>query len=221
MSEIADIRKQLDEWIPKDQVSKRKGSNNMELSYIEGHEVVRQLNRIIGQGLWQYQIKELRTVCDKQVQKKDYKTGKDRTANVIGMLSIVELTVKIGESSVTFSDVGNGKGIDYADGLDAYESAAKEAVTDSFKRAAKNLGERLGLCLYDKEIRASIENGETNVEVAEEPAAEAAKAAPTGTTLDLVRQTFKVAEAKRKLTKAQVVAMLEEKYKVSNSNDLN
>jgi DNA recombination protein Rad52 len=236
MSDVETIKFQLNQLIPKEAISKRKGGMGMELSYIEGHEVVRQLNRIIGQGNWQYNVKSINFTNEKEITSKDWKTGKEKKGFGCSAMAIVELTAKIGNSSVIFSDVGAGKGIDYSQGLECHEAASKEAVTDAFKRAAKNLGERLGLCLYDKDLRQGLEDGSLVGDDSAVPApAESPKVAEaeakleaeakqiTGSLVELMQlisSTSKVAITKRKLAKADLVKYLQDTYQVNSKEEL-
>ena len=55
----------------------------------------------------------------------------------------------MGDSIV--EDVGYGVGNSYNGFGDAFESAAKEAVTDALKRCLRSFGNAFGNCLYDKD----------------------------------------------------------------------
>lgn len=217
------VIKELDTRIPPDLIKKRKGGGNLELSYIEGHEVIRQLNRILGHGNWQSNVKTLNFTAEKPISKKDYKSGKEVTGFGVSAFATVEVTALIGEKSVTFSDVGAGKGVDYGMGLDAHESAGKEAVTDAFKRAARHLGERLGLCLYDKGYLQDIEDGnierEDTVPVKEAPKA-VAKAEATGDIYAAIGSLAAVLLAQKKITKPELVTYLKNTYNVEKKEDL-
>jgi len=122
-------------------VKEREGRGGVILSYLEGHTIISQLNRIFGYDGWEYEITELKETAR-------YKTEKDGKVLLnIGMLARVRLTVYFPDRSVKREDVGYGTGV-AADMNAAFESAAKEAVTDALKRAARTLGNQFGNSLY-------------------------------------------------------------------------
>lgn len=125
----------LQQDVPADAVSEREGPGGRRLSYVEGAWVIDELNRIFGNAEWGHEIVRLETTYDE--------IREDSKAEV-GARCIVRLTVN-GQPS--HDGVGHGRGIDRSPAM-AHESADKEAETDALKRAAKNLGRRLGLSLY-------------------------------------------------------------------------
>lgn len=130
-----EIRKYLDDKIPKNAVTQRKGPGGKMLDYLEGHYVIRRLNEIFGTR-WSYTTMILG--CE----------GEGRNVQVMAM---VKLTVVDDEGNeTTRQDVGFGNG--------DTELAHKESVTDGLKRAARTLGESLGNALYDKS-KEGIEKG--------------------------------------------------------------
>lgn len=143
---IEQVREELDAKIPRDVISER-SNGGMTLSYLEGWYVIDRLNKVFGQGNWSYETKKLEKVFEGSVTGKTGKVGR-----AVSYLATINLTVSgiQGSGQFSFTDVGAGKGIDYNQGLEADESAAKEAVTDGLKRCAKNLGMSMGLALYDK-----------------------------------------------------------------------
>lgn len=142
---MSEIRAKLDENIPREAVSQRKAGGGISLSYLEGWYVIDRLNKVFGQGNWQYETVKIEKTAEREVFNAAGKSGRG-----VAFLATVQLTVDIDEQVVQFTDVGAGTGIDYGNGLTADESAAKEAVTDALKRCAKNLGMSMGLALYDK-----------------------------------------------------------------------
>ena len=120
--------------------SRQKG--DVELSYLEGFDVIDTANRIFGYGNWSYNVSVLEQVSQESNQNQNI---------VICYKAIV--AVKIfdikHEHPISREDVGFGTGI--AKGLaDAHESAAKEAVTDALKRSLRSFGNQFGNSLYDK-----------------------------------------------------------------------
>ena len=120
--------------------SRQKG--DVELSYLEGFDVIDTANRIFGYGNWCYNISVLEQVSQEANQNQNI---------VICYKAIV--AVKIldveHEHPISREDVGFGTGI--AKSLaDAHESAAKEAVTDALKRSLRSFGNQFGNSLYDK-----------------------------------------------------------------------
>lgn len=135
-----EVRKKLDEKIPRSAVSLRDGGGPKKLSYLEGWYVIARLNEVLGQGKWQYETYSLEMVHSGEVNGKQ----------CVHYIAKVQLTAEIGSETVRFSDYGYGDGTDKYNIGKAHELAAKEAVTDGVKRCAKNLGMSLGLALYDK-----------------------------------------------------------------------
>lgn len=115
---------------------------NMQLSYLEGHDMIEAANKIFGYGNWSYSISKLEQVSQEQ----------NHNQNIIICYKAVVRIVAQDIShtkEVEREDVGFGSGI--AKTLaDAHESAAKEAVTDALKRAMRTFGNQFGNSLYDR-----------------------------------------------------------------------
>lgn len=142
----AETRLLLAEPLDPTRVSKRDGGGGRQLSYLEGHDVIRTANRIFGVGNWGYVVKDLVQAGQEQIERNG-KVGAH-----VGYLATVEVWIKSdGYGAVTISDVGYGDGQDYGSFVKPHELAAKEAVTDGVKRCLKNFGDQFGLILYDKE----------------------------------------------------------------------
>jgi len=121
---------------------KSRSKGNINLSYLEGFDVIETANKIFGYGNWSYSIGKLEQVSQEQNQNQN---------NVICYKAIIEITVYDVSHAKTVSreDVGFGTGI--AKTLaDAHESGAKEAITDGIKRAMRSFGNQFGNSLYDK-----------------------------------------------------------------------
>ena len=115
---------------------------NINLSYIEGFDVIDTANLIFGYGNWSYLISSLTQVSQEQNHNQNY---------VVCYKAVVKLIVKDENhtKSISRQDVGFGTGI--AKTLaDAYENAGKEAVTDGLKRTLRSFGNQFGNSLYDK-----------------------------------------------------------------------
>jgi len=121
---------------------KTREKGNINLSYLEGFDVIETANKIFGYGNWSYSITKLEQVSQEQNQNQNF---------VVCYKAIVNVTVHdTGHlKQICREDVGTGTGI--AKTLaDAHEGASKEAVTDALKRALRTLGNQFGLSLYDK-----------------------------------------------------------------------
>lgn len=121
---------------------KTREKGNINLSYLEGFDLIETANRIFGYGNWSYSINKLEQVSQEQNQNQNF---------VVCYKSIVSVIIHDEEhlKQIRREDVGIGTGI--AKTLaDAHEGANKEAVTDALKRALRTLGNQFGLSLYDK-----------------------------------------------------------------------
>lgn len=121
--------------------SRSKGNTN--LSYLEGFDILDTANRIFGYGNWDYAISKLEQVSQEVNQNQN---------NVVCYKAVVKVLVHDEQHTKDISreDVGFGTGI--AKTLaDAHEGAAKEAITDSIKRAMRSFGNQFGNSLYSKD----------------------------------------------------------------------
>lgn len=134
----------LDAPLKRSEISTREASGGNRLSYVSSYYVINQLNKTLGQGNWSYDIEPPKLVREGVLNRRG---GDVFSANYICTLV---LRGTIGDRSFSFNDVGYGDGTDKLDPGKAHELAVKEAVTDALKRCAKNLGQSLGLALYDK-----------------------------------------------------------------------
>ena len=121
---------------------KSRTKGNINLSYLEGFDLIETANKIFGHGNWSYSITSLDQVSQE--------TNTNQNV-VICYKAIVKLSVYSLDHSkhISKEDVGFGTGI--AKMLaDAHEGGAKEAVTDSLKRSMRSFGNQFGNSLYDK-----------------------------------------------------------------------
>lgn len=121
---------------------KTRSKGNVNLSYLEGFDVIETANKVFGYGNWSYTITKLEQVSQETNQNQNV---------VVCYKAIVKLIAYDTSHSknINREDVGFGSGI--AKTLsDAHESGAKEAVTDGLKRALRSFGNQFGNSLYDK-----------------------------------------------------------------------
>ena len=121
---------------------KSRSKGNVNLSYLEGFDVIETANKIFGYGNWDYNISSLTQVSQELNHNQN---------NIICYKAVINITVHDTQhsKSVTREDVGFGSGI--AKTLaDAHEGGAKEAVTDAIKRTLRSFGNQFGNSLYDK-----------------------------------------------------------------------
>ncbi len=121
---------------------KSRSKGNINLSYLEGFDIIETANKIFGYGNWSYNIDKLDYLSTEQNQNQNF---------VIAYKAIVKVEVlnKEHNQSISRTDVGTGTGISKTQ-ADAHEGATKEAVTDALKRAMRSFGNQFGLSLYDK-----------------------------------------------------------------------
>jgi DNA recombination protein Rad52 len=111
-------------------------------SYVDGHHVLSEANRIFGFDGWGYEITML-TLCSR-VECNDSR-GNPQVR--VGYRCTVKATV----GGVTREGAAVGTGMAKPENeADAHESALKEAETDALKRALRSFGNTFGLALYDK-----------------------------------------------------------------------
>ena len=121
---------------------KTREKGNINLSYIEGFDVIDTANLIFGYGNWSYLISKLEQVSQEQNHNQNF---------VVCYKAVVKLIVKDENHSKSISrqDVGFGTGVSKTL-ADAYENAGKESVTDGLKRTLRSFGNQFGNSLYDK-----------------------------------------------------------------------
>ena len=121
---------------------KTREKGNINLSYIEGFDVIDTANKVFGFGNWSYSISKLDQVSQELNQNQN---------NVVCYKAVVQIQIHNNDhsQSVNRQDVGFGTGV--AKSLaDAHEGSAKEAVTDAIKRCFRSFGNQFGNSLYDK-----------------------------------------------------------------------
>ena len=141
-NQIEVLNSQLDNSRVKTREIKTKEKGNINLSYLEGFDIIETANSIFGYGNWSSSILKLEQVSQELNQN-------DNT--VICYKAIVKVIVydELHQNKIQKVDVGFGTGV--AKSLaDAHEGAAKEAVTDAIKRCFRSFGNQFGNSLYDK-----------------------------------------------------------------------
>ena len=150
-----DQKKQLAEDPPADALGHREQGGKT-LTYIEGWWAIDQMDAIFSPDGWSrcFTGKGLYEVSrfEHMVKGRD---GIERMRYDIGMLCEYRTTA----GGAVAEDVGFGIGQSYHGYADAFESAAKEAVTDALKRCLRSLGRRFGNSLYDKKDPSHNQNG--------------------------------------------------------------
>jgi len=121
---------------------KTREKGNINLSYIEGFDVIDTANKVFGFGNWSYSISKLDQVSQEINQNQN---------NVVCYKAVVQIQIhNTGHTlDVNRQDVGFGTGVSKTL-ADAHEGAAKEAVTDGIKRCFRSFGNQFGNSLYDK-----------------------------------------------------------------------
>ncbi len=128
--------------------SRQKG--NINLSYLEGFDVIETANKIFGFGNWNYTITSLEMVSQEVNHNQN---------NIVCYKAQIKIVVQNEDHTqqVVREDVGFGTGISKTL-ADSHEGGAKEAVTDGIKRTLKSWGNQLGLSLYNKNHQPSNSN---------------------------------------------------------------
>jgi DNA recombination protein Rad52 len=140
MTQFSDVQiTALDQPLQSKHVSQRKGAGNFQLSYLEGHHMIREANRIFGFDGWSRETVDVRIVVEHTKAERHGVTYTARVRITIGGL----------EDRIVREGSGVGHGIDRSLGQ-AHEAALKEAETDAMKRALMTFGDQFGLALYDK-----------------------------------------------------------------------
>ena len=120
-------------------VSQRKGRAGRTYSYIEGHTVIDQANKVFGIGGWGYEL--VGDVTLREIEQVDPKTGE--ISRIRAYSAPVRVTVP-GAPSRT--DIGfHAVAEETAEG---HDTACKGSVTDGLKRALRSFGDQFGNCLY-------------------------------------------------------------------------
>ena len=145
------VTRELDTPIDPALVSQRKGRAGKTFSYIEGHTVIDEANRVFGYGGWGYE--PVGDVALREIDSMDAKTGEIR--RIRAYAAAVRVTVL---GAPPRMDVGFHAVVE--DTADGHETAIKGAVTDGLKRALRSFGARFGNALYADAPAAIVEVGQ-------------------------------------------------------------
>lgn len=160
------LQSKLDEKIPRSAVKERDGGGGVRLSYIGAEYVTDRLNQIFGSLGWSKTTIKLDKVFEGQLEQNG------RKKHTVSYIAQVRLVVTVDGKGTEHTTTGHGTGFDVFNPGAAHELAVKAAETDAFKRAASNLGQSMGLALYDKEQKNIEEDDQS------QPIKEALKKAP-------------------------------------------
>ena len=131
-------------------VSQRKGRAGRTYSYIEGHTVIAQANRIFGFGGWGFELAG--DVTLRRIENVDPKTGEVTRIHAYSAPVRVTVPGAPPRTDVGFHTVAEESG-------EGHETACKGAVTDGLKRALRSFGEAFGNGLYGDQPPASLPAG--------------------------------------------------------------
>ena len=135
-------------------VSQRRGRAGRDYSYIEGHTVIDQANRIFGFGGWGFDLAG--EVVLREIESVDPKTGEVRRTRAYSAQVRVTVPGAPPRTDVGFHVVAEETG-------EGHETAFKGCVTDGLKRALRTFGDQMGNSLYGDQsangYRAARESG--------------------------------------------------------------
>lgn len=143
---LAAIEAALDAGLPASEVKTREGAGGKSLSFVDQFYVRSRLLDIFGPFGFDTETTELTCLGEEALENGKF---------TVGYRSTVKLTVydqdgdEPGHAAIRVGS-GFGTATDKSR-IAAHEKALKEAETDALKRAACQLGNNLGLALYDKE----------------------------------------------------------------------
>ena len=216
------LQSKLDEKIPASCVSVRDGGKGAKLSYLKGHYVIDRLNQVFGSLGWATDLVSLDKLHEGAI-----KNRYDQDVHYVSYKAIVRLVVEtaLADGSVlktAHTDVGFGDGQDGANPGKSHELAMKEAVTDAMKRCAKNLGQSMGLALYDKD-QPNVEDDTDAAPKPQEKQLTKPEQAPKIDISKILKQigdTSKVLIAKQLASIDELKKIMADDFKVENKEQL-
>jgi len=148
MSDMKTIQEQLDESIPADCISDKKG-----LSYVSHRYVKNRLNEVFGFGGWSYRVisTQLLSLNDDSVRWFAHVRLEVTTQVILDKEEwphreqVERDGLAVGHGTLK---TAQGKPVSPGRANEIIDFAAAEAVTDALKRAAVSLGNSMGLELY-------------------------------------------------------------------------
>jgi len=129
----------------------RVGKNQKGFSHVQQWDVRRFLIRVFGFGGYDTELVSIDCVREIQIPNGKDNNGNDRFRWTVVYRVHQRLTVKdaAGRPIATYDGVATGDAQNQPSLGDAHDGAAKEADSQSLKRAAVNLGDAFGLALYN------------------------------------------------------------------------
>ncbi len=245
----ADLKPLLDANIPRNAISTRQGGAGARLSYLTGHYVIARLNEVIGQGAWSYETLSLQKVFEgtyKNNQGKDiFSVSYVSTVKlIIGGTQFTDVGFGDGtdakdpgkahelatKEAVTDALKRCAKNLGWSLGLALYDkeqthvtdeedaSGAVRAVPARPAVTANNVPAPVkadvpaqGFVKAVLEANPSKEREETQAPVVQE----------TQDTLKLIRATARTLTSMKKMTMDEMRHMMDEKYGVTKTDELN
>lgn len=136
---------QLSQPLDRTKVKHRDGGGGRQLAYIAGHYAIDRANEIFGFGQWGSEVLAL-----------DLVPMANTDGAIVGQMYIARVRVIV-DNCKPFEDVGFGvvkfpKNPNPSAIGDAYDMAAKTAITDALKRALRYYGDQFGNSLYDTDL---------------------------------------------------------------------
>lgn len=204
MKKLDQVETLLNEAIPRDVVREREGGGRSKLSYLEGHYVIDRLNKVFGPLGW---------ASDANITL--VHEGKVNDKYVAHYVAKVRIVAEVDGLRTEHNDYGYGDGMDRSNPGKAHELAVKEAVTDGIKRCAKNFGMSMGLALYDKD-QTNVDDGPAP----EQPRSRPAPKIDHEKVLQLISGNSRVILSKGTMTKEEILAEMQSRYKVDAKEKL-
>lgn len=147
------VAEELKRYLGPEYISYRRGEGGRMLAYIEGHEVITLMNTIFGWDGWNSKVANFVT---------DYAEASSGGKWSVGVAATVRLTALVKDKGsgntreVWREDTGYGTMDNGPSRGKAMEKCRKEAMTDGLKRAARQFGNAVGGCLYNKDYLERI-----------------------------------------------------------------
>ncbi|KAK4251735.1 hypothetical protein C7999DRAFT_27812 [Corynascus novoguineensis] len=137
--EAATLQARLEKQLGPEYLSTRPGPSGQRLTYIGAEKIIALANEVFGFNGW--------SSCIRDAKIDYYEEEKSSGKISIGVSVIVRVTLRDG---TYHEDVGFGHVENNRNRAQCYEKAKKEGTTDALKRALRQFGNLLGLCVYDK-----------------------------------------------------------------------
>ncbi|KAI9463011.1 Rad52/22 family double-strand break repair protein-domain-containing protein [Russula earlei] len=145
-SSASTIQAKLNRRLGPEYVSQRPApGGGPKLTYVEGWKIIGLANDVFGYNGWCSNVTRIETdFIDMDPESRRFSAG---------ITALVKITLRDG---TYHEDIGYGSGENLKSKGAALDKAKKEAVTDGVKRALRNFGNLLGLCLYEKSFTQEV-----------------------------------------------------------------